>query len=169
VKYLTTTKYELNLAKRRVPYIEKAFYKSKKIKIGKNRFLYVTFYLLKDNDFYQIKPIVVIKIAKKSIRIVLDHPDDFMSLICDFTDFYLDIRKEFLNTYKHITGLSLWEKILDRVSVYPALPAHKEKKQRKKREKVSVTLRHSIIHSDTREKMVVKNSVDNSGKLRVKQ
>lgn len=129
--YLTKWKYTLNPEKVKVPYIPKAFCRSKKIEWGNRNFKYITFYLPEQNSFYPPKPVVVIKIAKKSIRIVLDHPDDFLSLICEDTDFYLEIRDELLNAYKRVTGISVWEEILNRFSVYPALPPKKEVKDEK--------------------------------------
>jgi len=100
VKYLTTEKYELNLKKRKVLYIQKVYYKSKKFKIDENRFFHFTVYLLEPNDFYPTKPVIVLTIGKQSIRIVLNHPDDFFGLIYDLAVSYkLEFRDELLTTF----------------------------------------------------------------------
>jgi len=102
VKYLTTTRYELDIKKRKIPYIRKTYYKSKKIKIDEKRFLHFTAYLLEPNDFYPSKPTIVFKIGKQSIRIVLNHPDDFFGLIYDLAVSYkLEFRDEFLTTFNN--------------------------------------------------------------------
>jgi len=125
--YLVKPIYVLNPTEERVAYLPKAFCKSKKIEFGNKNFLYITCYIPRENTLYEIKPVIVLKIAKKSLRIVLDTPRDFVELLFKFTDFYIDIKDELEQTFKEITGISLWEEILNRISVYPALPGGDEK------------------------------------------
>jgi len=123
--YLVKPLYVLKLTEERVPYIKKAFCRSKKVKFGNGKFLYITFYIPEENTVYQIKPVVVFKIAKNSLRIVLDDPGDFVVLLYEFTAFYMEIMEDLNKVFKEITGISMWEKILSRISVYPALPPGK--------------------------------------------